>query len=591
MEQLRLEGNKIFGSDPLKAAELYVRAMDLYENPALDDNAVVHSLDEYTKCAGNALTCLFKVRELGRCAALARRALAVNPIFAKANAFAGRCALEDASRLLSHAESGAVPLLYMCRAVYELPTMEESLRPHLTSAIDEMLKNMNAMEQCASAGNCEKVRVECRDGKGQGVVAGVSIAPFTVISDMQQPFSVAAYEETEGCGCCLRCGNAMTDATANLRCSLCGLAHYCSRTCYSSYTARHDDHECRYFLKLKEMRHMIGERQLDVPDEFYEIAAHCITTLSGLKTNTEGYERVLSLQSHTEEVMQSLHPIGSLLKDLFAGEEGIYNNVMGIVRCNALELCDPSGLGLGQALHGTSLTCLFNHSCTPNCAIDSARRTIVTTRPIAAGEELTISYIPQLYWPAKLRQQTLSEHYYFSCRCARCKAGEGDGFDQAMSMALPGARDQATSYYHVKVIAACTEVRGLPVEEIGEVQLKHILSLYEEVQQHLFSFHYLCHELRNTLSFIYAVLGRAAECLETCLAELLMWESIIPGALPVKQLKLQSAIHCCQENGISASTAASPLSHHMWKLAEVYKVVESEGGGTCSVIVSTSNHV
>lgn len=36
---------------------------------------------------------------------------------------------------------------------------------------------------------------------------------------------------------------------------------------------------------------------------------------------------------------------------------------------------------------------LVNHSCAPNCAIDVSARTLITLRPIAAGEELTFDYL------------------------------------------------------------------------------------------------------------------------------------------------------------------------------------------------------
>jgi len=69
----------------------------------------------------------------------------------------------------------------------------------------------------------------------------------------------------------------------------------------------------------------------------------------------------------------------------------------------------------------------FNHSCAPNALLESTRTTALVraARPIAKGEEVTISYLPvQLLADASSRRQRLEGGRGFACRCARC-AEEG----------------------------------------------------------------------------------------------------------------------------------------------------------------------
>ncbi|KAJ2890332.1 hypothetical protein IWW38_004193, partial [Coemansia aciculifera] len=66
----------------------------------------------------------------------------------------------------------------------------------------------------------------------------------------------------------------------------------------------------------------------------------------------------------------------------------------------------------------------FNHNCDPNCVVvhpnDGKYRAIIQTlRPIAAGEEMTITYVNPRDGIGE-RQQALRDWYMFDCRCERC---------------------------------------------------------------------------------------------------------------------------------------------------------------------------
>jgi SET and MYND domain-containing protein len=78
-------------------------------------------------------------------------------------------------------------------------------------------------------------------------------------------------------------------------------------------------------------------------------------------------------------------------------------------------------------INGTGLFAIantFNHSCEPNIALMSpfndSRLRVVAIRPVAAGDELLISYIDEdMDWSS--RQKRLKEKYMFECDCPKCK--------------------------------------------------------------------------------------------------------------------------------------------------------------------------
>jgi hypothetical protein len=616
MEELRLKGNACFADDPAEAATFYLQAVELYEAQRGRDAAC--TLDEFTKSAGNALTCLFKVGETEQCAALATRVLKSNPILAKANAFYGRCALVDPSLDVSSGGNGtasAAALMYLCRAMYELPALEESTRDNVEEALTRLMQEQVTVFDAFNKSREPGVRI-VPGRHGNGVEAIRTLPPYIEVASLLTPFSVGAYEEFGGKGCCVECSRPIQDldaetsvaspdhhdsdaeevegveegdgdkrakakggnTTALRRCQTCDMVVYCSEACEAAHRPQHNQFECARMLRLKEMMSGIDARKIDAPEQFYEMAYHCITTIAGLRAKRTGYDRVLTLSAHVDEVIQSLHPIGPLMCDLFKSEEQpqLLYQVIGVLRCNALEVADGSGLGVGQGLHiGESFASYYNHSCAPNCAIDPVLHRIITTRTIQPGEELTIAYIPQLYWPTRLRQDALSESYFFVCRCPRCTNGDKEAFEQALSMGLPTARSDATKHYHPLVQVKCSAVRARGVDEITARDAEELNKLLAELLKHLFPFHYLCHEVRNCLSFVYAVLGDSQRCLTSCLDELLMWECILPGALPVKQLKLTNALQCVQALGPQPQ-CTSALYPHLSRLALLYEVAETQ---------------
>ncbi|EAN93861.1 hypothetical protein C3747_50g160 [Trypanosoma cruzi] len=582
MEELRVRGNALFSSDPRAAANLYQEALGVYEK--LKDKS--GALEEYTKCAGNALTCLFKVQEYDACLTLAEKVLQCNPLIAKAYAVIGRCLLlRPAFTLPLHGD----PLQYLCRAVHLSPSMCETIIPFMDEALERLLHECETLHD-------EEPCIEVQQGEcGRCVVAASHLPPLLVVSSTLHPFSVCSYEETGSVGLCAHCGVVFMpddgeEPTAALRtCRRCQFVSYCSDRCASCHGRQHEEYECRLLFRLREMLGSMRSCEAAVPDDFFTMATHCITTMSGVKMRKEGHEAVLRLESHEVEVSQGLTPLVRLVQDLFSGEDPTFvTRILGVVRCNALAVCDASGLPVGQALHAASVTSYFNHSCLPNCAIEAGA--IVTTRAIRPGEELTISYLPQLYWPAWLRREELAERYFFDCRCVRCDDGDRSPFESALSatLRLGGSREKEREYIS-SVQILCGRVRAKDVGDVDVGDRDALLHLLQECRQHLFPFHYLCHELHNTLSFVYAVLGDTRACLCSCLRELVMWEAIVPGAHPVKRRKVQNALRCCADevadksdtvkNGPSSNSkndtheeSLLPLRSLLMKFATLYDV-------------------
>lgn len=95
-----------------------------------------------------------------------------------------------------------------------------------------------------------------------------------------------------------------------------------------------------------------------------------------------------------------------------------------LLEVNAFGISDKTLLRAGTGLYWP--TNLMNHSCRPNCVavFSGGRQFIVPSRAIAAGDELTISYIDQGIEDVPTRKLTLSQEYFFECECARCAQQE-----------------------------------------------------------------------------------------------------------------------------------------------------------------------
>ena len=97
------------------------------------------------------------------------------------------------------------------------------------------------------------------------------------------------------------------------------------------------------------------------------------------------------------------------------------------LRTNAGEVALDHGTGGRPQKAGCALSShlsFLNHSCSPNAAAEvrDGMLHVMALRPVARGEELTISYV-DVRLPFQERRRILRDHYQFECRCPRCSVG------------------------------------------------------------------------------------------------------------------------------------------------------------------------
>jgi len=482
------------------------------------------------------------------------------------------------------------PGVKVCGSALSISHVSAPLESALQEAIEEESRAMTEAEDERISASAANVMVEGVPGMGNSVVAHSDLLPPTVLEELRNPFSVGVYEEVCGersGGCCVHCASSLplSGEGSMLGCSQCEMVRYCSPSCHSSHQAQHAAYECAALSKLKRVLPQLRERSVDVPENFFELSFHCITTLAALRSHCEGRDVVNQLESHTQEVAQHTHPTARVVYDLLNGEvpEERIATVIGITTCNAVEVVDDhTGQGVAQGLYASAAS-FFNHSCHPNCSLDAGRHTIVNIRRVKSGQQLCISYIPQLYWPASRRQAALQDHFFFSCRCERCETSQDDAFEKCLEMKLPNSSSTTTvtssSELVSRVEAACQTIRSLSIAELTPKHTKEVEGMLQEVGHHFFGSHYIFQEIHNTLSFLYTASEEYEKCFYSCMRELLLWECVVSGALPVKRMKAQNALACLSSMSteqVGKAMRSCLLAPHLSRLAHMYGVEDEE---------------
>ena len=168
----------------------------------------------------------------------------------------------------------------------------------------------------------------------------------------------------------------------------------------------------------------------------------CFDTLLPGPTSDADDELGLLAQS-----LEGFLPLGATAANVTA--------LLGSFRVNQFSILDDSSrTAVGAGCYPRAA--MLNHSCAPNCVLtyDGASVQIRTLREVAAGEELTHSYV-NLCCATSTRREKLRVGYGFECVCERCTAypqldaamvvgevgGDGDGAT-AEDGALRHAREQ-----------------------------------------------------------------------------------------------------------------------------------------------------
>jgi hypothetical protein len=618
MEKHRIEGNTAYKAGKLEdAAAAYRLGLQIFEalqvegaSEAGPSRPTAADVEEVVKILGNLCLCEHKLGQLESCMQHAEKILQLNPFYAKGHGFLGMALVdlylsgakvEPASELSDQNVIALGNLLsaqqHFRIATNLLPDIEAQFSDKPKLVREALLSSLNALAASPTATSADKspsfpatkeVEVQPIPSRGRGVVALKNLSMHTIVGVMSAPFSVGYYDDWNTLGTdgklasasapprlCVSCGlsDGVNDRAASgvpgvpicfSDCPKCHAVAYCGEICAAMYAQRHAEHECVAFQKLRAMKQALSDNDRpDVAAEVYELGSHVITTTSGILVNSPHADSILKLDSHAEVVVQTLEPVPELVYQLYPDRpQSWLNQLLGVIRCNALQLSDSTGLPVGQALYANEIT-YFNHSCAPNAALDPENRVVRTIRPILHGEEICISYTPVLYWPRALRQNGMKERYFFTCSCARCQVGAPSSTAPVARSSLgalassvleqllvsPSAtptKADATKYYHTIVQNLAEGVRSRHVDEIDAEVQQELESTMKDLLAELHPLHYLVQDIRNAQSFVASAMGDTGKTFQLCRDEFRFWEMLIPGALPVKADKLRNMSCCVQ---------------------------------------------
>lgn len=236
------------------------------------------------------------------------------------------------------------------------------------------------------------------------------------------------HECRDGGECCDGCG---ADAPTKL-CANCGVARYCSRECQLAAWPTHK-------WTCSAAVHVCADE-----------AARCGARLVARKPFAEGDEilrerplarlSVANVRMPASQSKETAHARGELLwqKHVDAMDDTPERRIIlrlkdswhetptagGIGRTNAVPLGDENDCE-GHALF--ALICRANHSCFCNARYiwrhDLQRELLIAVRPIAPGDEITVTYLA-VFASRDARRKTLREDFRFECACERCAAGD-----------------------------------------------------------------------------------------------------------------------------------------------------------------------
>ena len=270
--------------------------------------------------------------------------------------------------------------------------------------------------------------------------------PMTYLSSPVSPMCV---------GCYRRLPDPVTSAP---RCEACGWP-VCRPEC--ALQPAHRDAECALF----------SERGLRPPVDTFatgggpELAYQCVSPIRALllrAADPDKFARVWGLMSHNQARRRQqywverhaavIRYIRTTLGLTQFSEEDI-DTVLGIFLVNDFEINahigdeEFSSAGGNACVRGLyQIASIPNHDCVANTTHTFAsleegfRMRVTAARDIAAGEEITHSYV-EAQEPFLTRQELLAMGKFFTCACARCSSATELGtYSSALLCPAPGCR-------------------------------------------------------------------------------------------------------------------------------------------------------
>jgi SET and MYND domain-containing protein len=271
-----------------------------------------------------------------------------------------------------------------------------------------------------------------RKGCGRIAIAAKDLEAGTVVSRFSgRPYGACPLPSQRDrlCTGCLRGAEDASGRGADLsRCSRCKWARYCSKACQGNDWKEHK-HECAA---------LAGKRSLlrQLPD-----AACADVLLAGRCLRRRARQEAAALPAESSDAaFDALEPGVPSEADMELGriaastpgllppppsEHGTAERAAALIAAfgrNNFGLLNDVLVCVGAGCYPDAA--ILNHSCQPSCvlAFDGATLEVRTARSVAAGEELTHSYVDLCLSTLK-RREVLRERYGFDCVCRRCEVG------------------------------------------------------------------------------------------------------------------------------------------------------------------------
>eukprot|EP00768_Dysnectes_brevis_P005925 gnl/Dysnectes_brevis/4475_a6032_458.p1 GENE.gnl/Dysnectes_brevis/4475_a6032_458~~gnl/Dysnectes_brevis/4475_a6032_458.p1 ORF type:complete len:417 (+),score=63.45 gnl/Dysnectes_brevis/4475_a6032_458:172-1251(+) len=261
------------------------------------------------------------------------------------------------------------------------------------------------------------------ENKGRGIRATRDLVKDEIIHELKG-FRFIQSLESNVCHNCFQISDCQ-------RCSSCHFAHYCSPECQKQHWKLHRL-ECRYFphilsvsdiqkrpvrrlifgtLRLLTLQALHAKGKLQRMPH-YRDRLHTLDLFQLIYIDPDSLKHS---DQHAIPILQKLiptHPAMEDLKHMRRLSTGVMINSFMGDRFTTIEV----------------ITALVNHSCSPNATVGLSCRygkdgadVLVSLKAIAAGEEITFSYIKEGR-DAIHRLRTLWAEWRFRCQCEACLA-------------------------------------------------------------------------------------------------------------------------------------------------------------------------
>ncbi|KAF4626186.1 hypothetical protein G7Y89_g11979 [Cudoniella acicularis] len=197
-----------------------------------------------------------------------------------------------------------------------------------------------------------------------------------------------------------------------LKCGGCKVVWYCSKSCQQKAWKHHHKPECKIFVQqekidviLRATVRLLLNRRVGIIDD-------------------KEWSALTGLLSHIERYMEQGDMLQQALLETekwngWSEADVVFKETYCRIKLNCITILTLENEGLGIGLD--PLASMINHSCEPNayCFFEGPRCRIRSLQSIAAGEEITISYINNNA-PIYARQIILKYQWFFTCICQKC---------------------------------------------------------------------------------------------------------------------------------------------------------------------------